>query len=305
MTSIIQSERVRRELLLAIDATSRTDLAAWAARSGRVLLGAAVRRVRNIERVGSCGIGILKGETDRLRRSGSLRVWARAAGEALSSTANDRIGAATNLWRKLREYARNNPRTAASRLALFCFGFHAGSGGIDGDGGIPDLDWELLESHRSLLTHSVVPGIVVEVIVASLVDLVSTIHTKLPSDHDPCWDSIRFGSLQLNAIAGGVSWGLAHHLGVDALVDSDGNYAGLPIDLPQEGHQAIAGVLGATEGLDGITRAKGLVRGDTVATYGSFSAARSAVKASATPMAFVVAPIGSMGYRVRWMPKKA
>lgn len=47
-------------------------------------------------------------------------------------------------------------------LAAF-LGFYAGSGGVDGDGGIPDLDLLAgIDAHRSILTHSILAGVVAE-----------------------------------------------------------------------------------------------------------------------------------------------
>ena len=45
----------------------------------------------------------------------------------------------------------------------------------------------------------------------------------------------------LDSMRAGVGLGIAYHLGVDATLDGEGTYRGLP-PMPQEGHQAIAGV---------------------------------------------------------------
>lgn len=205
--------------------------------------------------------------------------------------------------RALYEYSRENPKEAACRFALFCIGFQAGSGGPDGDGGIPDLDWTLFEEHRSILTHSIVPGIVIEVIVGSFVDLVGTIHSNLPVDHDPLWDSIRVGARELALIAHGASVGIGAHLGVDATLDGGGSYADLPFSLPQEGHQAISMGNALIEGLDGVARS--LSHGDTVQTFASLTDAKKAVLETKSPSSYKINRLeNDNGFKVLWCPRR-
>lgn len=240
-----RQEQLLAELRVALKATRRPDLSAWSRRSGRHVGRASVRRLRNLKRLAGVGLEAVKAETERFRASESLGSYASERGGSVWAFARD-------AWSSVSQFARENPETAAIRLALFCFGFYAGSGGLDGDGGIPDLDWEF--GHRSLLTHSVAPGIVAEVAIVALVDLVRTVHSKLPEQHDPLWDTIKARSVELNMLAVGVSAGLSYHLGIDATIDGGGVYQDLPFSIPQEGHQAVAGGMAAAEGVDAAQR---------------------------------------------------
>ncbi len=69
-------------------------------------------------------------------------------------------------------------------MFLAVMGFNVGGGGIDGDGGIPDLDLLIsIGHHRSILTHSVLPMIILEGVFFSLIGLVNLVHNNLPSKH--------------------------------------------------------------------------------------------------------------------------
>lgn len=161
--------------------------------------------------------------------------------------------------RKLVVAFKAKPGEVGSGLMVAALAFYVGSGGFDGDGGAPDLDIDLfgIGGHRSIFTHSIVTGAVVETSLFGLVDFVGTSHQYLPDGHDPLWDEIRQRSV---AIAGqavrGASAGLAYHLAVDSLLQP-GTYKDLPFSAPLEIHQAIAGASAASEGVE-ATRSKGV-----------------------------------------------
>jgi hypothetical protein len=210
---------------------------------------------------------------------------------------------AIKVWQQLYAYSRANPAEAGTRMVLLCFGFQVGSGGFDGDGGIPDTDWDIFDTHRSIFTHSIIAGMAVEIVVASLVDLISTIHEKLPADHDPIWDSIRAGSSSLELFTIGASAGIAYHLGIDSTIDDGGRYVNLPFSTTLEGHQFIAGANAITEGLDAVARLSAY--GDTVATYGNLDDAKDAVVNTDTPTSFVIQRLRhGAGFRVTWRPRQ-
>ncbi|HEX7082455.1 MAG TPA: hypothetical protein VF329_15710 [Gammaproteobacteria bacterium] len=242
------------ELKSALDQTTSQELIDWAGRCGRVAAASTVRRGVNLKNL---AIGVrraAKFEMDRLRASDSAACYAKQRPAELLSAARSAVANSRVVWKALRKYAEANPKEAAIRAGMFCFGFGYASGGLDGDGGLPDLDWELLEEHRSLLTHSILPGILAEVVVAGVVDLVKIIHGKLPNPHDQLWDSIRAGSEELHMLTAGVSVGLAYHLGIDATIDGGGAYADFPTVAPHEAHQATAATMAATEGIDAAKR---------------------------------------------------
>ena len=128
-------------------------------------------------------------------------------------------------------------------------GFSAGSGGLDGNGGIPDLDLLVgIGAHRSPLTHTIIAGIVAESLLLALADLAAEVHGKLPHGHDPLWDGLaRIGRPLTESLAIGTSAGLAYHLLVDALIQPAALH-GLPVEMPIEGHQTIMAASGLAEG---------------------------------------------------------
>lgn len=228
-------------------------MAGWAARCGRNAVGVSVRRVRNLGRLALLGSAVAKAELARVMRSPSGSDYVSRRGKDLLATARRTARSTVDVYRALQGYAQRNPAEAATRIALFCFGFRVGSGGLDGNGGIPDLDW-LMGDHRSLLTHSVLPGVAVEIAAVALADLVSTIHANLPELHDTLWDVIRDRADSVNTLALGVSSGLAYHLLVDATLDGGGVYQDIPVPLSHAEHQGIAAGFGIIEGADSVAR---------------------------------------------------
>ena len=137
-------------------------------------------------------------------------------------------------------------------MFLAVMGFNVGGGGIDGDGGIPDLDLLIsIGHHRSILTHSVLPMIILEGVFFSLIGLVNLVHNNLPSKHDPLWDDIKSNNESiLESFYTGMSLGLAYHLGIDGTIQGGGSYNNLPFSMPNFGHRLIAGLNSITEFID-------------------------------------------------------
>jgi len=143
----------------------------------------------------------------------------------------------------------DNPRDNAPRVMAAFLGFYAGSGGVDGDGGIPDLDLLAgIDAHRSFLTHSILAGVAAEGVLLAIVDLASEVHAKLPFDHDPLWDRLaEVGAPVMASLATGASAGIAYHLLWDAGIEP-APYKDLPFSMPMEAHQALMGANGLAEG---------------------------------------------------------
>lgn len=145
-----------------------------------------------------------------------------------------------------------DPADAGPQLLMAALAFYLAGGGVDGDGGIPDQDIAVLGigGHRSLLTHSVLPGAVIETALFATVSFLLVGERYLPCHRDPVFATLIGRSRHLaRAVSGGASAGLAYHLAVDAVLQP-GSYKDLPIELPIEGHQAIAGANAATEAID-------------------------------------------------------
>lgn len=177
----------------------------------------------------------------------------------------------------------NNPREIAPPVILGALSFYLGSGGPDGDGGIPDEDLIFgLGAHRSIFTHSILAGATIETLAILALDLLRAVHVNLPPVHDKLWDDINSqGTNAAEIFTRYVSAGITHHLIVDATIDGDGTYKDFPVPMPIEGHQAVAGLNAAAEGADAYTIQERMHQGsspDLSTTYYSRAEARAAAK---------------------------
>jgi hypothetical protein len=245
-------ERLRDELGFALGRLESATLKAWGKRSGSRLLMLAGRRVGGLAKLATLlarsGGGELLG---LLAASRQRRLFAHigdrtaAAIDGTLTIGRDGTRLVTNIARAL----ISNPKANAPAVLGALLGFSAGSGGLDGNGGIPDLDLLAgIGAHRSPLTHTIIAGIVVEGLLLALADLAAEVHGNLPADHDPLWDNLaRIGRPLTESLAIGTSAGLAYHLLVDAFIQP-GTYHDLPFEMPEEGHQALFAVNGLAEG---------------------------------------------------------
>lgn len=252
--------RLISELSVALESTSSMELQAWAQRIPRTFLVVTGRRGKNF---GSLIARTYNGISDEFQ--GLLESYrTRQTTNHLKSRFTSALQSVTTTGRALRnaakefpEAVRADPAGSARKIAGGILGFLVGSGGIDGDGGIPDLD--LLGGigiHRSILTHSIVSGVVFETMVLSFLDLSRVIYAHLPEEHDEFWEELVVGTGEfLGALSTGVSLGISYHLAVDATVDAGGTYKDLPITLPQGAHDSIAAANAVIEGADAAERA--------------------------------------------------
>lgn len=243
--------RVREELAFALGRLDAAALRAWGGRSSGRLVSLTGQRIGGLAKLGSVVV--------RAGGSEVVGAWTASRQHRLSSHIGDRAAAAIDgtlalgrdggrLVSAVTTGLRHHPRDTAPALLGAVLGFSAGSGGLDGDGGIPDLDLLFgIGAHRSALTHTLIVGIVAEGLLLALVDLSAEVQDRLPRDHDPLWDQLAHIGRPLAAnLAIGTSAGLAWHLLVDALVEPAA-LRNLPLELPMEAHQAIIGASGAAE----------------------------------------------------------
>lgn len=158
-----------------------------------------------------------------------------------------------NIIKNFSKYIKENPKTNITNVLIFILGAYLGSGGVDGDGGIPDLDLEMfgMGDHRSIFTHSIIAGIVIEVLVLFAIITIDMIYDKLPKEHSEIWDLIHEKKDDfLFNFTTGVSAGLAYHFTIDATIDGTGTYKNLPFSAPLEVHQFIMGANTFIEGID-------------------------------------------------------
>jgi hypothetical protein len=142
----------------------------------------------------------------------------------------------------------DNPAEVAPRMLTTVLVSVAVSGGPDANGGAPDLDLMFgIGAHRSIFSHSIIMGAVLEAGIFSLIRLIQIIHAKLPQQHDPFWDqALAQAEAILDAARTGVSLGMAYHLLGDGLFQP-APYKDLPFPMPMEGHQALFTANGVAE----------------------------------------------------------
>jgi hypothetical protein len=244
--------RILAELSHALGQVDRETLKAWGARSGRRLAGLFFRRIGAFARLaGKLAYSGFKEGRDLAEAihvgRGVEQVGDRSAAAIDSSIAFVRDGKLAMC--RIRNALQDDPRRNIPRLAAGVLGFYAGSGGLDGNGGIPDLDLMAgIGFHRSLLTHSILAGVMAEGLLIALMDLSGEIKDSLPEEHDPFWDKMaEMASPLAGPLATGTSAGIAYHLIVDATLQPAA-YHGLPWQMPLEGHELALGANGAAEG---------------------------------------------------------
>jgi hypothetical protein len=250
-----RQQKLYQELRIALAKTKSEDLMAWGRASAARLPGIAGRRVKNLGRlVGRLAKATRKELTDayeawRKGKFGAHLGNRSAAGIDASIATTSQIASAIVATGKA---LFADPKKNAPDVFALAFGFYAGSGGIDGNGGIPDTDLALgIGWHRSVFTHSIIAGTVAEGAILALADLAQVVCDKLPaSGRDPFWDQLVHAKDRLaSQLAAGTSAGIAYHLAVDATVQA-APYKDLPFSMPMEGHQTLMGLNALAEGLD-------------------------------------------------------
>jgi hypothetical protein len=241
----VRAQRLNDELKQALSGDDlREDLTKWGIYSAKALAHAAQRRVT---RLPSAVINIVKklyNETEatmKVARQGRLAEHLRWRRTELTESTKEALVGGYKSARKLAQSMRKNPHEAAVTIIAATAGFYLGSGGFDGNGGVPDQDISMfgIGDHRSILMHSILPGIVIEASVLSAYGLVRLIHERLPRQHDVFWDVILNDSERImGPLTAGVSAGISYHLAVDSFIQT-APYKDLPFSMPIEGHETL------------------------------------------------------------------
>jgi hypothetical protein len=247
--------RLVSDLRHAYAAAPPREMADWA-KASFVRFGTSLtRRVGNVGRLATQIARVLgremTGLANALGRGQTLdHIRARATRAGQSSA--EYVGVAWEQASALIEGFKSDPGKVGPDLLVAALAFYCAGGGIDGDGGIPDKDIALfgIGGHRSIFTHSILAGAVVEASLFSLYDLLRRAYEYLPSSHHPVWDRIHNGARRATSAAvKGSGVGIAYHVGIDATLQPAA-YHDLPFAASLEVHQAIMGGNAGVEGLD-------------------------------------------------------
>ncbi len=136
-----------------------------------------------------------------------------------------------------------------SGLILYSAIVFAAGGGIDFEGGIPDLDIQLagIDAHRNIFTHSIFAGLTSEFVLRFAYYVLEKVFGRLPEPHHFLWDRVE-GFLERNKKSAiSALWvGIGIHLIQDAglFASATKPYSGLPFSMPMEAHQAAFGLNG-------------------------------------------------------------
>jgi hypothetical protein len=254
-----RAARLYSELNFSLSRIEKSCIRQWGTRSASRLVFLAGRRVGGLTKLLSVlartgSVEVLGLISAIQRRDLSQHLTERAAATIDGGISLGRDGA--KMLAGLAKAMIHDPKRTATLILGGLLGFEAGSGGLDGNGGIPDLDLLAgIQTHRSPLTHSIVAGIVVEGLLLAIADLAAEVHGKLPIEHDPLWDGLaKIGRPLTQSLALGTSAGLAYHLFIDAFVQP-GAYHDLPVSMSIVAHEAIQAVNGVAEGADAAKRA--------------------------------------------------
>lgn len=222
--------RLRAELSMALASLPDGELREWALSLPQLAAGGIVRRGLGLKHLGEALARFTSREWHLGRKAWRQhRLWRH-----LEHRARETGQSSAQMAKMARDIAKGyalqvaaNPREEAPVILAGVLGFAAGSGGLDGDGGLPDMDLIAgIGAHRSLLTHTIVIGVLSETLVLGMVDLAGRVYDHLPRDHDELWDLLdQRDSRVISALLGGVSLGLGYHFAVDATVDSAGSFA--------------------------------------------------------------------------------
>lgn len=254
-----RANRLYEELRFALSRTDLPTIAAWGSRSAGRLVFLVGRRVDGVACLLShLGSSCARELADLYRAARTGRAIPHL-GDRTSAAIDEAIALCRDgkqLIRAVGRSLRDKPSESAPRILGTLLGFSTGSCGLDGDGGVPDLDLLFgIGAHRSVLTHTLVVGIVLEGFALALIDLATVVFDRLPVYRDPLWDTLaKHGAPLADGLTTGALAGAAYHLFIDAWIQP-GALHGLPVNgVPLEAHQTITGASSLTEAIRTVQR---------------------------------------------------
>lgn len=243
-----------QELRYAWNHSEQNVLLEWCGSVMGMFVALTQRRAKNllklVDRVLVAG-AVEGGKALRAHRDKRLAEHLSGRGKSGYQALREYVRKSRDTTAALIQSLRDKPSTTGPQLFVLVVSSLMASGGVDGDGGAPDLDLMFgIDAHRSVLSHSILMGAALETAVLSLVSLLALVHQNLPPQHDPRWDQLLACSEGLgNAATRGASLGMAYHLLVDGLLQPAA-YHGLPVSMPMEIHQAAFVTNGVAEAAD-------------------------------------------------------
>ena len=258
-----QNDRQARlfdELKLALSRTTAEDMKSWGSAAAGRLPAIGKRRIKSF---GSLISSIAKATGREVQSAVNAMKdgqFGSHLGQRTAAGIDGTIGLGKQVSRVVSAVGNSvmdDPKKNAPGVLALALGFIAGSGGVDGNGGVPDTDIAMfgIGDHRSLFTHSIIAGIVVEGSILALADLAGIVCDKLPvGERSGFWDQLSSAKDQIaGQLAAGASAGIAYHLAVDATLQPAA-YKDLPISMPMEAHQMLFALNAAVEGQDASRR---------------------------------------------------
>ncbi|WP_299799185.1 hypothetical protein [uncultured Maribacter sp.] len=141
--------------------------------------------------------------------------------------------------------------------------FYMSAGGVDLEGGIPDLDLHAgIGYHRHWMSHSIVSGIIFEFTSRGILNTYDQIHKNLPPSRHRFWDiSKKFIDKNKDLAIGSMWAGIGAHLIKDSALIAGGfkPYVGVPIEMSKGAHQGLFmanGLASSIFGASSITKDK-------------------------------------------------
>jgi len=252
-------EWLMADFKVAASLMDRKDLLNWGASTAGFFVSGVGSRAGNIVRlVGALGSGAGGLVAGGYRESQKGNLWEWVKGGVVDATQKTKQALASGYERStgIVTSLRENPAQVAPELATTVLMTFLVSGGVDGNGGAPDLDLVMgIDAHRSLFTHSILMGATIETGIRSVLRFVQLVHARLPQERHPWWDSaMAFSNHIGDAAVTGANYGMAYHLFVDGIVQP-GAYHGLPIPMPMEAHQAVMTANAVAEAMEPGLRA--------------------------------------------------
>ena len=250
-----RAKKLYEEFTHAWDKTSSQEKKDWALDVGVIFGKVVIRRGKGLlTALGNLGRSIFQEGKDLTaavyNKKGEDHIIGRK--DAAVKSIKSGIKTSNKVVKNIITILKTNPKEAAPTLFLGFVGFLCGSGGVDGNGGIPDLDIAVggIGNHRSIFFHSIISAAVLETVVFSSVKAINIMHSNLPVEHDSFWDSAIKKTDWAEAFVTGACTGIAYHLLIDGTIQGNKAYTDLPFSMPLDGHNTIFVTNAAMEAMD-------------------------------------------------------